>query len=142
MAATLAWREIIRGDAVNCFEQVHIRDVWLDRNQEAFGEEITRRTTRVYSVDVNDLPAVNLDVALGYAGDLLSHVLIWVTKLADDIPDDWSMLQHDIVGDIVLKSVEYLALEHAERPDMGAFYHIFLDWPLVGRGYLHGEIRL
>ncbi|GBG93040.1 hypothetical protein CBR_g58374 [Chara braunii] len=119
-----------------------LKAVMASRNQDAFREEITRRTTRVYSVDVNGLPGVNLDVALGYAGDLLSYVLIWVTKLADDIPDDWSTLQHDIVGDIVLKSVEYLAVEQVERLDMGAFYHTFLDWPLVGRRYLHGEIRL
>ncbi|GBG75586.1 hypothetical protein CBR_g20217 [Chara braunii] len=112
------------------------------REHNALGEEITRRETRFYSVDVDGRPAVDLDVALGFARGMLSHVLFWVKKTGEDIPNDWVMLAHDIVGDIVLKCVENLATVHDGRLDMGASVYMFLDPPLVGRGYLHGEIRL
>ncbi|GBG93500.1 hypothetical protein CBR_g72115 [Chara braunii] len=124
-----------------CYEDLYRRNGWLPRQHNAFGEEITRRETRFYSVDVDGRPAVDVDVALGFARGKLPHVLFRVKKTGEDVPNDWAMLPQDIVDDIVLKCVENLATVHNGRLDMGSFFYAFLDPPVVGRGYLHGEIR-
>ncbi|GBG84609.1 hypothetical protein CBR_g38892 [Chara braunii] len=139
MAAELVWRKIVRGESVMCWERRRERDGFLPR-AVPFGPKITRRCVLFYSVDVNRKAAVDVDAALGYRKRLLSHVLLWVKKVGDHIPNEWAVV--DIVGDIVTNLIKNLAVEHDGRLDMGAFYYTFMDPPLVGRGYLHGEIRL
>ncbi|GBG62809.1 hypothetical protein CBR_g32392 [Chara braunii] len=111
-------------------------------NGNAFGREIDRKSYRYYSVDVNGKAAADLDVAIGYHKRQLSHVLVWVKKLGSFIPDDWESLTVDILGDIILKLVDNLAEDHDWRLDKGVFSYTYLDPRLVGRGYLHGEIRM
>ncbi|GBG71374.1 hypothetical protein CBR_g8793 [Chara braunii] len=105
-------------------------------------KEIDQKSYHYYSVDVNGKATVDLDAAIGYHKRQLSHVLVWVKKVGSFIPDDWESLTVDIVGDIVLKLVDNLAEDHDWRLDNGAFFYTYLDPLLVGRGYLHGEIRM
>ncbi|GBG73551.1 hypothetical protein CBR_g16894 [Chara braunii] len=85
--------------------------------------------------------AVDIDAALGFNNRLLSHFVFYVTKTGSIVPDDWTHLQVDIVGDIVENLIQNLVIEHASRLDNRAFYYTFFEKPLVGRGYLHGEVR-
>ncbi|GBG69040.1 hypothetical protein CBR_g3738 [Chara braunii] len=121
--------------------QASERDRWFSRPLDAFGREITKKSYRFYGVDVNERAAVDIDAALGFQRRSLSHVLLWVKKTGDFIPDEHTSMP-DIVGDIVERFLDNLASEHASSLDMGAFYYTFFDPPLLPRHYLHGEIRL
>ncbi|GBG64768.1 hypothetical protein CBR_g46724 [Chara braunii] len=141
MAVVLAWREIVRGEAIMCWERRHERDSYFGR-ELVFGPEITRRSYRFLSVDVNGKAIVDLDVALGYNNRNMSHVLVWVKKTGDCVPDEAMSAGLDIVVDIVLYFIDHLVIEHGNKLDMGAFYYTYLDPPLVRRRFFHGEIRL
>ncbi|GBG76080.1 hypothetical protein CBR_g21320 [Chara braunii] len=116
-------------------------DGWFNRPLDAFGREITKKSYRFYDVDVNGRAAVDIDAPLGFRRRSLSHVLLWVKKTGDFVPDEHTSMP-DIVGDIVERFVDNLASEHASSLDMGAFYYTFFDPPLLPRHYLHVEIRL
>ncbi|GBG86194.1 hypothetical protein CBR_g41098 [Chara braunii] len=96
---------------------------------------------RHYEVDANGILVLRLEMGLEYVGNDLCDVAIFVTKLHEDVP-----YQHVGEGDDVVKKIDRLllssvALEHDGRLAGIAEWEGILDTPLIGRCYLHGELR-
>ncbi|GBG61084.1 hypothetical protein CBR_g19160 [Chara braunii] len=100
------------------------RDRWFNRPLDAFGREITKKSYRFYDVDVNGRAVVDIDAALGFRRRSLSHVLLWVKKTGNFVPEEHTSMP-DIIGDIVERFLDNLASEHASSLDMGAFYYMW-----------------
>ncbi|GBG86066.1 hypothetical protein CBR_g40967 [Chara braunii] len=140
MGVCVFCRGIISGEGVMVYEMRHQRDGYHTREFE-FANGVTRESIRFYEVDVDGALAMKMDVGLGFFGNNLGHVLIYVTTVGDMIPNQWGGHPVNVLGEIVLLYVSTLADMYADRMDSIPFWRCILDPPLVGRPYLHGEVR-
>ncbi|GBG69170.1 hypothetical protein CBR_g3870 [Chara braunii] len=108
-----------------------------------FYNGVTRHDTRLYEVRVNDVHAMDITAGLGYVGDgALSHVLLFVTKRHELVPNRWEGPHRDEVGDTIKYLVSAIAEEFENRMDETPWYDTIFDPPLEGRGYLHGLVDI
>ncbi|GBG74033.1 hypothetical protein CBR_g17743 [Chara braunii] len=102
----------------------------------------TKYGYREYEVDANGVLVMRLQLGLGYVGDDLRDASVFVTKLHEDVPNGYSGREEDIIEHVVRLLLSSIALEHDGRMTGIAEWEVILDAPLVGRPYLHGELRV
>ncbi|GBG92473.1 hypothetical protein CBR_g55624 [Chara braunii] len=127
-------RDVIIAELPDKRNERHGRDM-------VFYNAVTRHDTRVYEVRVNDVHAMNITAGLGFDRDgALSHVLLFVTKRHEVVPNRWEGPHRDAVGDTTKYLVSVIAEEFENRMDDTPWYDTIFDPPLEGRGYLHGLV--
>ncbi|GBG89653.1 hypothetical protein CBR_g49441 [Chara braunii] len=128
------------GRTVVVYEMTELRDVMLDRDF-GFVSADTRFNYRSYEVDANGTLVLRMEMGLGYVGDDLRDVAVYVTKVHDDVPNRAGGGGDDLVEKIVRMLLSCVANEHDGRMAGIAEWEAHLDAPLEARPYLHGELR-
>ncbi|GBG91443.1 hypothetical protein CBR_g52398 [Chara braunii] len=103
---------------------------------------INRHGYRQYEVDANGVLVLRLKLGMGYVGDDLRDATVFVTKLHNDVPDSYRGRGEDIIEGIIRFLLSVIASELDGRMTGIAEWEAILDAPLVGRPYLHGELRV
>ncbi|GBG64024.1 hypothetical protein CBR_g40270 [Chara braunii] len=93
----------------------------------------TRFGYRSYEVDANGTMVLRLELGLGYVGDDLRDVGVFVIKVHDYVPNS-----PGVGGDDLVEKIVRLLLSTVARI---AEWEAQLDATLVARPYLHGELR-
>ncbi|GBG91052.1 hypothetical protein CBR_g51786 [Chara braunii] len=140
MDAVVALRGRIAGRTVIFYEMRHRRDKDYGR---AFGfvNTVARHEVRHFEVDENGRTCMLFTVGYGFARGLFTHIVAFATKVGDEIPDRWEF-GVDVLADLVDLLVSNVAIEFDDRLDEAAAYRVYMDLPLYGRQYLHGEIEI
>ncbi|GBG65997.1 hypothetical protein CBR_g54976 [Chara braunii] len=114
MSAKVVCRGQVRGRTVVVYEMLEHRDHQPDRDF-GFVAADNRFGYRSYEVDANGVLVLILEVGLGYVGDDLRDVSVYVTKKHDDVPNGYVVREEDIVERIVRMLLSPIALEHDGR---------------------------
>ncbi|GBG75353.1 hypothetical protein CBR_g19986 [Chara braunii] len=104
------------------------------------GDDFLRLTILLKSL-VDNVPCIGLDVGLGYVEADLRDVVVYVTKMHDDVPNVPTGAGDDIVDKIVQLLLLTVAAEHDGRMAGLVEWGAILDEPLSDRYYMHGEMR-
>ncbi|GBG79408.1 hypothetical protein CBR_g29555 [Chara braunii] len=115
----------------------------LDNAASALARATTGAGTAIAAriVRVNDVHAMDITAGLGFDSDgALSHVLLFVTKRHEVVPNRWEGPHWDAVGDTIKFLVFAIAEEFENSMDNTPWYDTIFDPPLEGRGYLHGLV--
>ncbi|GBG59551.1 hypothetical protein CBR_g49811 [Chara braunii] len=136
----VAKREVA-GCTIVVYEMSEHRDYRPDRDF-GFVAAVNRHGYRQYEVDANGQLVLRIELSLGYVGEDLRDGTVFVTKLHDDVPNSYRGRREDIIERIVRLLLPVIASEHDGRMTGIAEWKAILDAPLVGRPYLHGELRV
>ncbi|GBG66707.1 hypothetical protein CBR_g68691 [Chara braunii] len=118
-----------------------LRDFRMGRVFEFTGS-VSRHEIRHYEIDARGELSLRLVVGLGYDGEYLRDVIVYVTKVDNDVPDRHVGATVDIVECMVRLVTTAILSEHGDYLSSIVEWEAILDAPLVGRGYMRGVLQL
>ncbi|GBG83288.1 hypothetical protein CBR_g36999 [Chara braunii] len=141
MAVSLvAWGHV-GGRVVMAFEMRDLRDFRMGREFEFTGA-VSRHEICHYEIDAGGQLSLRLVVGLGYDEEYLRDVIVYVTKVHDDVPDRHVGVGEDIVECMVCLVTTAILSEHGDYLSSIVEWEAILDAPLAGRAYMHGDLQL
>ncbi|GBG66945.1 hypothetical protein CBR_g74632 [Chara braunii] len=104
MSVSFVARGHIAGRVVMAFEMCDLRDYQLNRDFD-FTSAVDRHEIRHYELDANGELVLRLVIGLGYDGEYLREVIVYVTKVGADVPNVHVGASEDIVESVVRLSI-------------------------------------